>query len=317
MGFGSFIYKVFLKPAVEKELSKVNKSGKEIVSYKHTYAAFNLIKIKTENRIFIFSSIVTLIFLGFYGYLIYLNIDVYSLRHIIVYSVLSVLLIVSLGFNITFHPMKKRKMSNKEKKKRRNIIEFEKNIVMLIQILTKLTSLGFMLHEIITIDSSLKRLLPFGASTLALVIQILVTYISRLFISYYDILLVGIDNDIKNTGIIDILSEKKVIKDPIYISTGVNESKVNKISTDISNQASIDKDVKDKNKKEFLFDIAIYCLVDLRTKEDIMNAYDLQPSIVDAQLEKISDKGILRVNEDKTIEMLITDVNQIKELIYK
>ena len=50
--------------------------------------------------------------------------------------------------------------------------------------LTKLTSLGFMLYEIITIDSSMKRIIPFASSSVALVIQLLITYVSRLLINY-------------------------------------------------------------------------------------------------------------------------------------
>ena len=302
---------------VDKGIKNAKKAGKEIVSYKHTYAAFNLIKIKTENRIFVFSLLVSLIFLGFYGYLIYLNVDVYSLRHIIIYSILSALLLVSLVFNIFFHPIRKMKMSSKEKKKRKNILEIEKNIVMLIQALTKIASLGFMLFEIITIDSSLKRLLPFGFSTLALILQVLITYISRLFIYYYEILLVGIDKDIKNSGIIDILSDNNVIKDPINVSTEVNDNRVNKISDNISQQIDIDKSVSAKNKKDFLFEITKYCLVSPRKKEDIIFQYKLSPSIANNQLDKLINLGIIKINVDTTIEMLITNVDKIKELIYQ
>ena len=311
------LIKFFAKRTIKKESKKIKNSGKEIVSYKHTYAAFNLILVKTENRIFAFSFIVSLIFLGFYGYLIYLNIDVYSLRHIIIYSILSALLLISLVFNIFFHPIKKRKMSIKEKKKRKNILEIEKNVVMLIQTLTKIASLGFMLFEIITIDSSLKRILPFSLSVIALVAQILVTYISRLFVYYYEILLVGIDKDIKNSGIIDILAEKKILKDSIYVSTGVNESRVKRIGNDINSQVDNDNDVKEKNKKDHLYDLSLYCLTETRNKGDIMNKYDLQPSIVDNQLEKLSELGIITIKEDTTIEMLITDAVKIKKMIYQ
>lgn len=305
------------KEYVENELDKIKKSGKDVVSYKNTYAAFNLIKYKTELRIFIFSTLVSIIFLGFYGYLIYLNIDVYSLRHIIIYSVLSVLLIISLGFNIAFYPMKKKKMSTNEKAKRKNIIEKEKNIVMLVQTLTKLTSLGFMLYEIVTIDSSLKRVLPFGLSTIALIFQIIITYISRLIVNYYDILLIGINKDINNSGIIDILDEKKVVKEPLYVSTGISENKTVKISNDLKEQVKNDKIVSDKNKKDFLYDLAMYCLADLRKKEDVMNKYKIPTNTADNQLEKLSKLSILKVKEDTTVEMLIVDATKIKELIYK
>ena len=316
MGFIANIFIKGVKQEIDNSLNTIKGMGKDVVSYKNTYAAFNLIKIKTEDRIFIFSVIVTTIFLFFYGYLIYLNVNVFSLWHIIVYSVLSLLLIVSLVFNLVLNPIRKKKMSTKEKQKRKNIIDKEKNIVMLIQTLTKLASLGYMLFEIITIDSSLQRVLPFSASAIALIFQILFTYISRLFVEYYDILLIGINKDIKNSGIIDILDEKKVVKEPLYVSTGVNENKVSKISKDINKQVKDDIDVKNKNKKDYLFGIAKFCLMEPRKKEDVMKKYDIPPSTTDNQLEKLSCLGILTVKEDTFIEMIITDVVKIKELIY-
>ena len=61
----------------------------------------------------------------------------------------------------------------------------------------------------------------------------------------------------------------------------------------------------------------MYCLINQSKKADIINAYDLPPSIVDNLLGKISELGILAVKEDTTIEMIIFDVNKIKELIYQ
>ena len=40
-----------------------------------------------------------------------------------------------------------------------------------------------MLFEIITIDASMKRIIPFASSGIALIIQLLVTYISKLLIN--------------------------------------------------------------------------------------------------------------------------------------
>ncbi len=82
--------------SVFSETKKIKKEGKEMVSYKNTYAAFNLIVLKTENRIFIFSTIASIIFLVVYGYQIYLNALTSSIRHIVIYSILALLLVSSL-----------------------------------------------------------------------------------------------------------------------------------------------------------------------------------------------------------------------------
>ena len=159
-------------------------------------------------------------------------------------------------------------------------------------------------------------MLPFGLSTIALIFQVLLTYISRLFVSYYDILLVGIDKDIKSSGIIGILSDNNVLKNQISVSNGVSESRANKISGKINQQVAIDKDVSDKNKKDRLYELSIYCVTNPRNIEDVVNTYDLQPSIALNLLKQIATLGIIAVSGNAIIDPLITDINKIKELIY-
>ena len=128
--------------SVFSETKKLKKEGKEMVSYKNTYAAFNLIVLKTENRIFIFSTIASIIFLVVYGYQIYLNALTSSIRHIVIYSILALLLVSSLIFNIILNPMRKNKMSDKQKNTANKIKNTEKNIELIISTLTKLVSLS-------------------------------------------------------------------------------------------------------------------------------------------------------------------------------
>ncbi len=292
-------------------------NGRELVSYKNTYAAFNDVRQRTEKRIFIFSSLVSIIFLGFYGYLIYLNIDVYSLRHIIVYSVLSVLLITSLFFNIVLNPMRKKMMSTEQKIKRERNISIEKNIILLLTTLTKLVSLGYMLFEIITIDSSIKRLIPFALSTLALTVQILVNYISRLIVNYYKTILVGINEDIKASGIIETLTGKDIIKEQINVASGVDEKSAKQIKERLDNQIKVDNSVKEKNNKDLLFNISRYLVVNNPISlEDYKNKYKFSPTKEKDTLHHLTDLGIITI-KSKKIEVQITDLNTIKDLIYK
>lgn len=306
----------FVKQAVgaAKQTSKVLKNG-ELLSYKHTYAAINLIKLKTENRIFAVSTFVSLIFLGFYGYLIYLNVADYSLRHIIIYSVLGVLLLVSLGFNIALNPMRKRKKTAKDKKKDKKIKDVEKNVVLVISTLTKLASLGFMLYDIITVDSSLKHLVPFGCSTLALIFQLLFAYITRLFTSYYDILLVGIESDIKDSGIIDIISETHFLNDPLN-PANMDKNKKEKIKENLKVQVDINNDIKIRNKKSVLFDLAKYCFDNQRTIDDVINEFEMLPSIALGKLNELKKMGIIDNATDNPIKVIIDDINEIKKIIY-
>ena len=317
MGLKNGIEGIFNVLSIIGQTNKMKNDGTEIISYKNTYAALNDIRQRTEKRIFIFSSLVSLIFLCFYGYLIYLNIDVYSLRHIIIYSILAVLLVVSIFFNFVLNPMRKKRMSTEQKSKHSKRISVEKNIILLLTTITKIVSLGFMLYEIITIDSSIKRLIPFIISTIALIAQILVSYISRLLVDFYKTILVAIDEDIKSSGIVDALTNKNLIKEPISVATGVDNKSAEKIKEKLDNQIIVDNEVRAKNDKNQLFKISKY-LIDNNpiSIKDFNNKFKYSPNKTNEILDELKDLGIIKI-KSKAIEVLISDVNKIKELIYQ
>lgn len=285
------------------------------ISYEHTKAAFNLIKLKTENRILLISSLASVIFLGFYGYLIYLNINPYSLRHIIIYSILGVILFSTFIVNVILNPSMQNKLSTLKKIKVKKFKSGWKGITTLIATLTKLVSLGFMLYEIITIDSSIKRLIPFGLSTVALMGQIAINYISRLIVSYYEILLVGIDEDINSSGVVKVLTEGQII-DPIKVSGSVDSQSVDKISHKLSEQINNSRRIKDKDYKDQLYKAASFCRTNPITLDGIMERFEIGPNKANKILNKLEKLGIISKGEAKVGKMIIDDPQQIKYIIY-
>ena len=286
------------------------------LSYENTQAAFNVIKLKTENRILILSSLASIIFLGIYGYLIYLNVNPYSLRHIIIYSILGVILLGTLLINLILNPVRRNKMSSVEKDKAKKIKNTWKNIALIISTLTKLVSLGFMLYEIITIDSSIKRLIPFGASTLALLVQLAISYISRLIVSYYEILLVGIDKDIQSSAITKAIAEVTE-SDPIKVAGNIKSSHTAKISEELEEQVNTNKAVKEKDFKDLLYKAASYCRNNPITVDGIMSRFDIGIMKATKVLVKLEKLGIISKGPLKAGRILITDTDTIKHLIYK
>ncbi len=312
MGLRDMISKV---KGFVKETNKVKKEGKEIVSYKNTYAAFNLIKLKTENRIFIFSTAASLIFLGVYAYQIYLNVVTNSITHIVVYSILALVLISSLVFNISLNPMIKNKMSSRQKNRANRIRNTEKNIELVISTAAKLFSLGYMVFEIITIEASRQRIIPFVSSGIALFIQLLITYISKLIISYYNILLVGIDKDISSSGIIDVLSGTSIIDGPFRVAENVKKESAEKIFGKIQTQIDNDELVKEKNEKDLLYKVSI-CLLKNMSIEEIKYECKLGPKKINEILKTLEDLEIIRIDKAKKIELLTNSDYEIKTRIY-
>ena len=246
-----------------------------------------------------------------------LNIDYNSMRHVIVYSVLGSLLIVSIIFDMIFNPFKKSKMSILEKTKFKNERVLGKNIILFLTTLTKSVSLCFMLYEIITEDSSLKHLIPFSASLIALIIQLMFTYITRLLVRYYEILLIGIDKDLKNSGLIDILLDKDVIEQRANLSSGIAQKSENKINNEIEKQINVNKDVKNKNKKEQLYNAALYCLKNSISKDAIRNEFGLSPKRINGVFSELVSLGVFEYNnKTKEYKIVINDDKEIKKKIY-
>ena len=304
----------FLGNAYVKHTANKIKKKKEIVSIKNTSTALNNIKYKTEIRLFLFSLVVTTLFLCVYGYLIYSNIIVNSIRHVIIYAILSTLLIISLTFEIIFNPFSRSKKSKSKKRKINDLRAIKKEYILMFSVITKLTSLGFMLCDIITVDSSLKRLLMFGASTLALIVQIIFVYMSKLLVSYYEKMLFAIDRDIQDSGIIDYLNKMKVLEKKISLIENLDEDAIKKINKDLEKQEKIDSESSRKTENEHLKKICTYCINTPSTIDEIKTKFNHNQKEIMQLIDLLSNLNIITI-KGKKIEMLITDIDEISDKI--
>lgn len=313
MGVKGFFARI-IGNSYAKHTVKNIKKKKEIVSIKKTSTALNNIKLKTEIRIFLFGIVVTILFLIVYGYLIYLNININSIRHVIIYSILSALLIVSVVIDIVLNPFRRSKMGKKKKKKINYLRGVKKEYILMFQILTKLTSLGFMLYDIFTVDSSLKRLLMFGASTLALVVQLIFIYMSKLLVSYYEKMLVAIDSDIQDSGIIDYLNKMKVLEKKISLIENLDKDSIKRINKDFEKQEKIDKVSSRNTENEHLKDICSYCITNNSTIDDVKTKFNHNQKENQNLLGELVKLKILNI-KGKKIEMLVVDMDEISNMI--
>ena len=317
MSIKSFFGKIFIKHKTRKAKKHAKKNKKKLVSTEQTNAALSEIRIKTETRLFVFGAIVSIVFLCFYVYLIYLNIDNYSLRHIIIYSILSVLLIISLIFNIVLNPLRTIEMSKKEKREFKSLKKKGKIILLSLSIATKIVSVGFMLYEIIAIDSSLKRIIPFGVSTFAITMQLLVIYITHLLYDYYSVLTRAIDNDIEASGLMDYLLKEQIIKNPIKLSDGLDANKINKLNDRLKKRMDSNIVQKNKNHKETLYEIVEICVNNPNSAVDEIRSkfcYSLKNTY--EFLDELRELEVITYKKNKPITILINDLNAIKDKIY-
>ena len=219
---------------VEKKMD-----GKTPVIIDNTLASVNLIKSKIEKNLFFMNLATSIIFLAFYGYMIYSNIVSNGIARIIVYISLTVILIISMIFDIMFYPGKARDLSFIAKKKMKQNKKLKRNIVLSIKVIIKAFSLGYALYEIVSIDSSTSKVILLALSAFAFVFQIIFYFISDLVVKYADYLILGIHLDIENSGAYVLINKDG--RDIIKANQQLRDKEENAMIEEIQAQAEIDK----------------------------------------------------------------------------
>ena len=231
-----------LKDFIVNKFVEKKMDGKTPVVIDNTIASINLIRNKIEKTLFIISLITTIVFFGFYGYMIYSNVVNSGLVRMIVYIVLMAVLIVSTIFDIILYPGKKQKMNFLDKKKFSEARRLKRNTISIIKTIVKAISIGYALYEILAIDSSPSKVAIITLSTAAFLIQIIIYFISDLIILYANYLMTGINLDLEESGAYVLIN--KDAKDIIKANQMIRTKNDEQLIEEIKKQAEIDKQVR-------------------------------------------------------------------------
>lgn len=231
-----------LKDLIVNKFVEKTMDGKTPVVIDNTFASINIIRQKIEKTLFVISLLTTIIFLGFYGYMIYSNIINDGIVRMIVYIVLTIVLIISTVFDIILYPGKKNKMNFLDKKKFNGAKKVKRNTVLIVKTSVKAISLGYALYEILAIDSSPSKVVILAFSASAFLIQIIIYFISDLIILYANYLMIGLNLDLEESGAYLLIN--KDAKDIIKANQMVRTKDEKQIIDEIKKQAQIDKQVR-------------------------------------------------------------------------
>ncbi len=211
----------------------------------YTLASIHIIKKRIERIVFIVNVVSTSLFLAFYGYMIYSRIHD-SLANTIIYSIMGTILIVSLMFDIVFYKKSKENMNFLEKKKVNEDKRLKKEIVNIIKVVVKISSLGYATYELIAIDSSTIKMLTLILSYALFAFQIIVYIIADLIYKYFKYLYIGVSKDLDEINpILHPLSYKDIREANEQIMTDRDKA----ILEEINEQRIIDKDVSQNDIK--------------------------------------------------------------------
>ena len=231
-----------LKDLIVNKFVEKKMDGKTPVVIDNTIASINLIRNKIEKTLFIISLITTIVFFGFYGYMIYSNVVNSGLVRMIVYIVLMAVLIVSTIFDIILYPGKKQKMNFLDKKKFSEARRLKRNTISIIKTIVKEISIAYALYEILAIDSSPSKVAIITLSAAAFLIQIIIYFISDLIILYANYLMTGINLDLEESGAYVLIN--KDAKDIIKANQMVRTKSDEQLIEEIKKQAEVDKQVR-------------------------------------------------------------------------
>lgn len=165
-----------------------------MLSPDYTLASVHIVKQKIERIVFIVNIISTILFLAFYGYMIYSRMDV--IANIVIYSTMGTILMVSFIFDIYFYRNTKITMNFLEKKKMASNKKLKKEIVNIIKVIVKIASLGYATYELIVIDSSPQKMLTLTLSYILFAVQIIIYLVADAIYRYYTYIYIGIFKDL-------------------------------------------------------------------------------------------------------------------------
>ena len=213
--------------------------GKKPVSTDYSKAAINIIKRKIENITLGVSIITTLIFLGFYVFMMASKRDVVN---IVIYAVLAFLLLISSILDIILFSASRKEMNFLEKRNFNWYKKLKRNSILIFKLIIKLFSIGYAIFIIFNDGNTTSRMVGVCLSILALVVQLSVHFISCFITDCINYMVLGITLDVDNSGIIFLVDKHQVEK------STTNEILRTKSDKKIIEDLEVQK-AKDKNEK--------------------------------------------------------------------
>lgn len=183
--------------------------GRKAVSTDYSMAAINIIKRKIEDITLFISVLASVIFLCFYGFMIYSKPDVFN---IVIYSVLSFLLIVSTILDVILFKASRKEMNFLEKRSFNWYKKIKRNSLLFFKLFIKLFSIGFAIFEIIKYGSTTSRMIGITLSIVALVVQLSIHFLSGFITDCINYVVIGISMDVDNSGILYLVDKNKAEK---------------------------------------------------------------------------------------------------------
>ena len=184
--------------------------GKKMVSTDYSKAAINIIKHKIENITLFVSIFTTIVFLGFYAFMIYSKND--SVVNIIIYSTLSFLLIVSTIFDIIIFNMGRKEMNFLKKRSFQVFKKIKRNSLLIFKLVIKLFSIGYAIFIIIHYGQTTGRIISVAAGIVALIVQLSVHFIACFITDCINYMVIGVTYDVDNSGILFLVDKNKQAK---------------------------------------------------------------------------------------------------------
>lgn len=181
--------------------------GKKMVSTDYSKAAINIIKHKIENITLFVSIFTTIVFLGFYAFMIYTKHD--SVVNIIIYATLTLLLILSTIFDVIIFNMGRKEMNFLKKRSFAVFKKLKRNSLMIFKLVIKLFSIGYAIFVILHYGETTGRVISVAAGILALIVQLSVHFIAGFITDCINYMVIGVTYDVDNSGILFLVDKNK------------------------------------------------------------------------------------------------------------
>lgn len=214
-----------------------------MLSPDYTLASVHIVMRKISKIVFIVNIISTILFLAFYGYMIYSRIND-SIANTVIYSLMGTILIVSLIFDIIFYKNSKIDMNFLEKRKMASDKKIKTEIVTIVKTIVKIASLVYATYELIAVDSGTMKLLTLILSYILFAIQIIIYFIAATINNYYNYLYIGFSKDIDELALILHPLSKEEIREA---NKQLMSDRDKEILEEIEEQRKIDEKVSKKN----------------------------------------------------------------------
>ena len=279
--------------------------GKKMVSTDYSKAAINIMKRKIEDITFFVSVLATVVFLGFYAFMIYSKHD--SLVNIIIYSVLSFLLIISTAIDILIFCASRKEMNFLKK---RNFLLYKKikrNSLLVFKAFIKLFSIGYGVFIVIKYGQTTGRVISIASSIVALLVQLAVHFIACFITDCINYIVMGITMDVDNSGILFLVDKNKHEKTTSneYLRTKSDK----KILEELEIQKEKDRAVQDED-DEIKIKFGKYQL-ECKNKAEILLA---NPKRLKEEIKFSYDKFNMTKDINETVEEVLYVINMVDDV---